>query len=167
MRPVFYKFVLLQMMCGDKWLSLQLKSIYMDCEPVSKMEQCGVRPTSNRLLVLKALLSAECPLSLIEIETKLQTLERSSILRVLTLFHEHNIVHTVEDGRGITKYEVCGGEHSCSIDDMHPHFYCEKCDRVYCFEDISIPAIDIPDSFKVRSANFMLKGICPECSGKN
>lgn len=136
----------------------------MTPDPVQILEHADVKPTSNRLLVLKTLLAAENPLSLIEIETQLHTLERSSILRVLTLFHDHDIVHTLEDGRGVTKYELCHGEHDCSINDMHPHFYCEKCNKVYCFEEIPIPRIPIPDTFRVRSANFMLKGICPSCA---
>ncbi|MDE7074633.1 MAG: transcriptional repressor [Odoribacter sp.] len=135
----------------------------MNLDPIRIMEQADIKPTSNRLLVLKTLLSAKHPLSLIEIETWLHTLERSSILRVLTLFHEHDIVHTVEDGRGITKYEVCHGDLHCSINDMHPHFYCEKCNKVFCFEDISIPDIPIPEEFQTRTVNFMLKGICPQC----
>lgn len=140
--------------------------ILMNCDPIHIMERADVKPTSNRLLVLKALLSAKCPLSLIEIETTLHTLERSSILRVLTLFHAHDIVHTIEDGRGITKYEVCHGDISCSIEDMHPHFYCEKCNQVFCFENIPIPSINIPEEFNVRSINFMLKGTCPNCKNK-
>lgn len=135
------------------------------CQDVIIMlEKAGVKPTSNRLLVLKALLSAKYPLSLIEIETELQTLERSSILRVLNLFGEHDIVHTVEDGRGIIKYEVCHSDAECSIDDMHPHFYCEKCHKVVCFDHLPMPHVATPAGFQTRTANFMLKGLCSECS---
>ena len=133
------------------------------CDPVEVLEKAGVRPTSNRILVLKALLSAKSPLGLIELESQLQTLERSSIFRVLTLLLEHSVIHTLEDGRGVTKYEICHGDNHCGIDDMHAHFYCEKCNKVYCFEDITAPHIDIPDSFLVKSVNYMLKGICPDC----
>lgn len=138
----------------------------MNLDPVHILEHAGVKPTSNRLLVLKTLLSTKFPLSLIEIETMLQTLERSSILRVLTLLHEHDIIHSLEDGRGVVRYEVCHGEDYCSVDDMHPHFFCEKCGRVFCFEDISIPVLPIDNSFIVSSVNFMLKGLCPSCSGR-
>ncbi|MDE6338989.1 MAG: transcriptional repressor [Muribaculaceae bacterium] len=130
------------------------------------MTEAGIKPTSNRLIVLKALLSAKAPLSLIELETILDTLERSSILRVLTLLHEHDVIHTLEDGRGITKYEICRGNHHCSIDDMHPHFYCEKCNKVFCFDSIATPIIEVPTSFKIRTVNYMLKGICPNCVSK-
>lgn len=135
----------------------------MTIDPVELLEKAGVKPTSNRLIVLKTLLEAKSPLSLVELETLIQSLERSSVLRVLTLFHDHDVVHTVEDGRGIVKYEICHGDRHCSVDDMHPHFYCEKCNRVFCFEDMAIPVVELPGAFEVRSVNYMLKGICPDC----
>lgn len=139
----------------------------MHNDPQLIMERAGVKSTSNRVLILRALLNATSPMSLIEIENQLDTLERSSILRVLTLFHEHDIIHTIEDGRGITKYEICRGENHCSVSDMHPHFYCERCNRVYCFDDIAIPKVVVPAEFRVRTVNYMLKGTCPDCARKD
>lgn len=133
-----------------------------DAEEV--LQKSGIKPTANRLLVMRELQSARHPLSLIELETALETMERSSVLRVLNLLLEHDVIHALEDGRGVSKYEVCHGETHCSIEDMHAHFYCEKCERVYCFEEISAPRIEIPDDFKIRSVNYMLKGLCPQCA---
>ena len=130
------------------------------------LEKAGIKPTANRLLVLRAIQTSDMPLSLVEIETVLETLDRSSISRVLSLLLEKDVVHVFEDGRGIAKYELCHGESHCTIDDMHAHFYCEKCERVFCFEDISTPHIHIPSEFKVRSINYMLKGLCPACASK-
>ncbi|MBD5118092.1 MAG: transcriptional repressor [Clostridiales bacterium] len=130
------------------------------------LDNANIKPTPNRILVTRSLLAAESPLSLLELEKDLQTLDRSSISRVLALLLEHGAVHAMEDGRGITKYEICHGEHHCSVSDMHAHFYCERCNRVFCFEDINAPEINIPDAFQVRSVNFMIKGICPDCHDK-
>lgn len=136
----------------------------MSDKAVEILNKADIKPTSNRILVLRTLLKQHSPLSLIEIETELETLERSSILRVLTLLLRHDVLHTLEDGRGITKYEICHGSHHCSIDDMHPHFYCEKCNKVFCFEHLSTPGITLPDGFNIRTVNYMLKGLCPNCS---
>lgn len=127
------------------------------------LQKADIKPTANRLLVMRALLAAERPMSLIELETHLETLDRSSISRVLALLLQHDVVHSFEDGRGVAKYEICHGESHCSIADMHAHFYCEKCNRVFCFEDISAPHINIPPDFQIRSLNYMLKGLCPSC----
>lgn len=130
------------------------------------LEKAAIKPTVNRLLVLRTILSSEMPMSLVELETELETLDRSSISRVLSLLLDRDVVHVFEDGRGVAKYEICHGESHCTIDDMHAHFYCEKCERVYCFEEISAPHISLPPEFQVRSVNYMLKGICPECARK-
>lgn len=129
------------------------------------LEDADVKPTPNRLLVLKALLASKLPMGLVELETALETMERSSILRVLNLLLSHDVIHTIEDGRGVTKYEICHGHGRCSVEDMHVHFYCEKCGRTFCFEDIAAPAIPLPEDFRIRSVNYMLKGICPQCKG--
>lgn len=131
------------------------------------MEKAGVKPTANRVLVLRTLIEADRPKSLVELETELETLERSSVLRVLNLLLKHDVIHSFEDGRGVSKYEICHGESHCSVDDMHAHFFCEKCNRTYCFEEISAPKINIPAEFKIRSVNYMLKGLCPECREPN
>lgn len=131
--------------------------------PLEILKNADVRPTSNRVLILRHLLAANAPMSLIELETELQTLERSSIQRVLKLLADSGIVNLMEDGRGISKYEVCHTGNNSNHDDLHPHFYCEKCHKVYCFKDVNIPHIQIPESFTVRSVNFMLKGLCPDC----
>ena len=128
------------------------------------LEQANVKPTSNRILVLRAIVVSNNPLSLSELEDMLLTLEKSSIFRVLTLLLKHGIVHTVEDGRGIVKYEICsGGQGGCTLDDLHAHFYCESCHQVFCFQTIPTQTAKLPDGFSIHSINYMLKGLCPKC----
>lgn len=127
------------------------------------LDKAGIRPTANRVLVVRALDAADSPRSLIELETELQTLERSSILRVLTLLLSRHVVHEMEDGRGVSKYELCRKGSACSIDNMHAHFYCEQCGNVVCLDNISVPAISLPEGFELTSVNFMIKGVCGKC----
>lgn len=135
----------------------------MNTHEIEILESGGVKPTTNRILVLRRLLASKMPMSLIELEKELETLERSSILRVLTVLSAHGLVHVMEDGRGVSKYEVCHSTDHGTHDDSHAHFYCEKCNKVYCLEDITIPHIPIPEGYELKGVNFMLKGICPKC----
>ena len=140
----------------------------MDCTydcPI--LERKGVKPTPNRIIVLKALIAAARPLSLSELDEVIGTMDRSSIFRVLILFASNHVVHSIEDGDGVLRYEVCNGEDECTLDDMHTHFYCERCHRTYCFKSIHIPAIEMPDGFTMSSINYMVKGICPHCAGSD
>lgn len=130
------------------------------------LEKKGVKPTPNRVLVLRAMLGAGRPLSLSELEIMLDSVDRSSIFRVLTMFADRHVVHELEDGSGMAKYEVCSGEEECTVEDMHVHFYCESCHRTYCFRDMHIPGIELPEGFRMDSVNYMVKGICPMCAGE-
>ena len=85
---------------------------------------------------------------------------------MLNLFVEHDVVHLVEGGDNMAKYEMCGGEDHCSLDDMHIHFYCTECHRTFCFNDVPVPKVAYPEGFAVRSANYMAKGVCPSCGGR-
>lgn len=131
---------------------------------VDILEKKGVKVTSNRMLVMREIMRSNAPLSLSELERGLVSLDKSSISRVLNLLVKHHVLHGVEDGRGIIKYELCHADEHCSVADMHAHFYCEICGNVYCFEEITAPIVDLPEGFNVSSINYMLKGICPKCA---
>lgn len=135
-------------------------------EMEERMESRGVKPTAVRLLVFTALQQAACPQSVAELEDYLQTVDKSTIFRTLTLFLEHHLIHGIEDGSGSVKYELCSGERECSVHDMHLHFFCEQCHRTFCFKDMPIPDIDLPEGFIMHGVNFVIKGVCSECSLK-
>ena len=84
------------------------------------LERKKVKPTANRILVLKALKDAGKPMSISDLEDVLLTVDKSSIFRVLTLFLEHDIVHAFEDGRGVLNYELCTSEGACNLSDALP-----------------------------------------------
>lgn len=128
------------------------------------MEQCGVKPTALRLLIARELGGARHPLSVSELEDRLQTVDKSTIFRTLTLFLAHHLIHGMEDGGGVVKYEWCCASCACTLDDMHTHFYCDRCRRTFCFRQTRIPAIALPDGFVAHSVNYMVKGICPRCA---
>ena len=102
-------------------------------------------------------------MSLRELDDVLDTVDRSSIFRTLTLLLQHHLVHAIEDGSGVVKYEVCEGDDDCSLEDQHIHFYCRICQRTYCFHTIHIPTIQLPEGYSMEGVNYLVKGICPNC----
>lgn len=128
------------------------------------MEMKGVRPTANRILVLRALIEEDRSLSLSELELLLPTMDKSSIFRALAVLAEHHVLHSIEDGDAILRYEVCHNHHHCSVDDMHVHFYCTQCRRTFCLTDVKVPIASLPDGYAIDSVNYMAKGTCPECA---
>lgn len=111
---------------------------------ISRLESKGIRPTANRILVMKTLMGEQNPQSLSNLERKMVSMDKSSIFRTLTLFLEHDVVHAFEDGRGVLCYELCEEKGACDHHDGHIHFYCESCQRSFCMEDIHIPSFELP-----------------------
>ena len=131
------------------------------------LKQKGVRPTANRILILKTLQNEHRPMSLSAMEAILLPMDKSSIFRTLTLFLEHDVVHAFEDGRGVLCYELCEEKGACDHHDGHIHFYCESCQRSFCMEDIHIPSFELPEGFYPHSISFVIKGECPDCRKKH
>lgn len=135
-------------------------------EIIEHLEAKGVKPTANRIIVFKVLHDIHRPMSLKALETRLLSMDKSSIFRVLSLFLEHDVVHSFEDGRGLINYELCEHAGHCSHDENHIHFYCEKCQRSFCLRNAQIPDINLPEGFKSNSVSFVIKGVCPDCRKK-
>lgn len=128
------------------------------------LEQCGVKPTANRIIVARTLAAATRPMSLSELENQIVSIDKSGVFRTLRLFAEHHLVHIIDDGSGGTRYELCHCDHHADEDaDLHPHFYCEQCRRTFCLRDVPLPHIATPEGFRVLSVNYIVKGICPQC----
>ena len=133
---------------------------------VTMLEEHNIKPTANRLIVLRALDGAGRPMSLTELEYKILTIDKSGIFRTLSLFREQHLVHVIEDGGDGVRYELCHSHHDEIDDDLHVHFYCEQCQQTYCLDHIPVPGIELPDGFIMSSVNYMVKGICPHCALK-
>lgn len=136
------------------------KTIYLE-----KLELRRIKPTAVRLLVLKTMMRQKEAFSLLDLETELETVDKSTIYRTITLFLAHHLIHGIDDGSGSFKYAVCSDCCDCEVKDLHTHFYCEGCRRTFCLENIRIPVVALPPGFTVCGINYVVKGRCPACSG--
>lgn len=123
-----------------------------------------IQPTAIRLLVLDVLMRAKQSLSLTDLDNALDTVDKSTIYRTLTLFLGHHLIHSIDDGTGSFKYAVCQDDCSCDVGDLHTHFHCERCNRTFCFSNLPAPMVKLPEGFTIDSINYVLKGLCPECA---
>ena len=127
------------------------------------LEGKGVKPTANRILVVRELMQATHPVSLSELESALEPMDKSAIFRTLELLTEKELLHSIDDGSRSQKYELCTNHDHDDISHHHVHFYCENCKATFCFDDIAVPAINIPEGFSAHSVNYVVKGLCPKC----
>lgn len=133
---------------------------------LDKLAQREIRPTAMRILILRAMLGFGRAFSLADLEDVLDTVDKSTIFRTITLFLGHHLIHGIDDGSGSLKYAVCGSDCNCAVGDLHTHFYCEKCRRTFCLKSIHVPVVPLPEGFSVNSINYVLKGLCADCSEK-
>ena len=132
-----------------------------ECEQL--MQEHGVKPTANRIMVLQALGNEPMPITLLELESTMQTVDKSVLFRTLTLFQEHHMLHVIEDGAGRMRYELCRSHDHNHDDDLHVHFYCNACRRTFCFNALPLPGVALPAGFEMSSANYVVKGVCAQC----
>lgn len=130
---------------------------------IQYLDNHGIRPTSMRILILKSLCNASKPMSAQEIEDALETADRSTISRTLSTFTDKNLVHLIDDGTGIFKYECCPSSHHDADETSHVHFHCQVCGHTFCLHDVTIPSVPLPTGYTVTSRNYVLKGTCPSC----
>ncbi|MDL2257279.1 transcriptional repressor [Bacteroidales bacterium OttesenSCG-928-I14] len=124
----------------------------------------NIRPTAVRLLVFRAMLDYPQAFSLTDLETVLVTVDKSTLFRTISLFHENLLIHSIDDGSGSIKYSVCSAECMCSVGDLHVHFKCTHCQKTFCLKSIAIPSVKLPEKFLLESVNFVMKGLCDKCS---
>lgn len=84
-----------------------------------KLSLRDIKPTAMRLLILRTMMEMKRAVSVTDLEDKLDTVDKSTIFRTLTLFLSHHLIHGVDDGSGSLKYAVCEDCCMCTVEDQH------------------------------------------------
>ncbi len=122
-----------------------------------------VRNTVAKTAVLDLISQSEVALSHSEIQAALDGLcDRVTIYRILDRLTDEGGIHKVVNTDGGVKYASCT-ECTESHRHDHLHFSCENCKSVTCLSEVE-PEFSLPKKYKVRSVNFTVSGLCPQCS---
>ena len=89
-------------------------------EYISSLKARDIRPTALRVLILRTMAGFDRAFSLADLEEELDTVDKSTLFRTLTLFLAHHLVHGIDDGTGSLKYALCSSDCDCEIDDCIP-----------------------------------------------
>ncbi len=131
----------------------------------SVLQRSGIRPTGNRLLIYGIMHATQNAVSMSDLEHMLPELDKSTIFRTLTLFNEKHLIHGAEDAGGM-KYCIRDNNEVFDADESHCHFYCESCGKTYCLDKSVISNLALPEGFVMHGLNYLVKGICAECTNK-
>lgn len=140
--------------------------MHLELSDEQSLMNAGIRVTANRLMIWRTIRhSFGGAFSLADLESRMPTLDRSTIFRTLTLLSEAHLLHDIDDGSGSQKYCVC------SVDDTrhcigHVHLSCRVCHRTFCLPNVRIPRVSLPEGFVPEEAEYVVKGMCNECASK-
>ncbi len=135
----------------------------MKYELEKTLKNNNIKPTAMRLLILKEISKSTKAINFHELEDKFERSGRATLYRTLKLFEEKHIIHPINDGSNSIKYALCENDCNCKPEELHVHFFCRKCEVTTCLNDTPIPIVKYPKNHIVETANYVLKGICPNC----
>jgi Fur family ferric uptake transcriptional regulator len=135
----------------------------MDKKTDKKLQSRNIKPTAMRELVLEVLTEQKTAVSLPELEEIFVRADKATLYRTLKTFEENKLIHSIDDGTGAVRYALCNEECDCSIDDLHVHFLCSKCNKTYCLNEIPVPILKLPVGFSFENVSMVVKGICANC----
>lgn len=124
-----------------------------------------IRETPFRLKVVEILLDKENPITLEELENKLESFDRITLYRTIKTFKNNGLIHEIKIADEPKKIALCSlkctnEKHIHHLE--HIHFFCEVCKETYCLDNIKIPNIEVPN-YIVSSFDFTAKGTCEKC----
>src|SRR4051812_6822975 len=126
----------------------------------------GLRNGGARRAVIELLGEQDCCLTAQEIFDRLRGSGRrvgiASVYRVLDLLTSEGLLHRMDLGSGISRYEPhrSGGDH-------HHHLVCDSCGKVEAFEDraleTAIHRLEEASGYAVAGHDVVLHGACGDC----
>lgn len=132
-------------------------------EDILKHRQLSV--TDSRKKILSLFLNGVGALSHGDIEKKVgEKFDRVTIYRILQIFLEKGIVHSIPTADNSVQYALCKDEcTSGHHHDNHVHFVCNLCGNTVCLEDVIVPAVKLPKGFSSSQVEMIVSGTCKQC----
>ncbi len=140
-------------------------SFYFFMTATESIHEKGLKATPARLKVLEVLQNSQQAFAHNELEATFSKVDRITLYRVLKDFEEAGIVHKIIDMEGVTRFAVC--KHSCpdtTHSEDHVHFNCTDCHKMFCLDNVHIPALKLPPGFKSVGINTLVHGLCKDCT---
>lgn len=130
-----------------------------------ELREKGIKNTKAKSILLHILKRSQGPMDVNSLHVECQketSVNLVTVYRSLQQFHERELVQEFLGKDGAVQYEYI---HQGSR--AHPHFQCEKCNRVFCLGELGFDDAlyfsNMAKQHKVNSINITLNGICQEC----
>lgn len=129
---------------------------------INILKEKGLKITEQRIAVLKQLSEINQPILLNSLQDNLgDSINRITLYRILNDLEGGNLVRIFFGLDGQKYIEAKKENLKSGLNLQHLHFQCQKCDAVFCFDDIEITGL--PSGFKIHSDKTVLAGLCETC----
>lgn len=130
----------------------------MDAEELLRIK--GLKSTTQRVAVIRSLMTANRPLSEQQIKETIGTdLDRVTFYRTMKTLQEARILHPVLIEEHNTVYAL-----SIHHEKEHAHFVCDSCHKTVCLEEDQNLTASLPSGFKLQHSSIVIHGLCDKCS---
>lgn len=129
------------------------------------LDEAGHRSGRARRQVVELLAGADCALTALEIDRRIESVGRASVYRTLEQLEQLRLIQRVDIGGDAAGYERVDAA------DHHHHLVCQDCGQLAPFtsdklED-AIEAVGRRSGFALASHDVVLRGTCPECGARD
>ena len=130
-----------------------------------ELKQKGIKNTKAKSALLHILKSNKAPMDVNTLHKECQkstSVNLVTVYRTLQQFHEKKLVQEFLGKDSVTQYEYINQNSRA-----HPHFQCEKCNKVVCLGALSFDDAlyfsNMAKKNQVNMINITLNGVCEEC----
>ncbi len=131
-----------------------------------RLRDAGLRATSARIAVLRALAAGQGPLSHAEVFEVVAPMgfDRATTYRNLMDLSDAGLARRTDHGDHVWRFELVGEDGHDA--ELHPHFVCNACGTVACLPEGALAVQGrrgIPRSLRRRDVEIQVRGLCDEC----
>ncbi len=137
-----------------------MKTNYTETEVISRLQQCNVKPSLQRIAILKYVLEHREHPSVDTVYDALvsamPTLSKTTVYNTLSLLEKEGAIQSVAIDDKMIRFD---GDTT-----SHAHFFCEKCRKIFDIAvQVEIPTNVIGKDFLIMGSQIYYKGLCPNC----
>ncbi len=127
-----------------------------------KIRGTGLKPTTQRIAILKELMSRTdhpgADLIYKNLKEDYPSLSMNTIYLNLETFVKYGIIQKINNLTNLGRFDGNAAPHH--------HFICVKCKKIIDLHDVMLPEIKIPEGFKIATVftdQIQLNGVCIDC----
>jgi Fur family ferric uptake transcriptional regulator len=126
-----------------------------------------LRLTDCRIELLTFFSAHTVAVSHADLEIQFAKFDRVTLYRTLATFLKKGLIHKIPDFSGVHHYAICAENcHAGTHYDNHVHFKCSNCSQTRCLSHTTIPIVELPQGFTMRSATYLIEGYCDRCTAE-